>query len=83
MSGNLTIDELEAAIAAGEIDTVIVAFADAQGRLVGKRVSARFFQDEVLRARRRGVQLPALGRCRHEHRRRLRDVELGDAATAT
>ena len=36
------------AIAAGEIDTVIVAFADAQGRLVGKRVSARFFQDVVL-----------------------------------
>lgn len=48
MSGNLTIGELEAGIAAGEIDTVIVAFADAQGRLVGKRVSARFFQDEVL-----------------------------------
>jgi glutamine synthetase len=48
MSGNLTTGELEAAIAAGEIDTVIVAFADAQGRLVGKRVSARFFQDEVL-----------------------------------
>jgi glutamine synthetase len=48
MSGNLTTGELEAGIAAGEIDTVIVAFADAQGRLVGKRVSARFFQDEVL-----------------------------------
>ena len=38
----------DAAIAAGEIDTVIVAFADAQGRLVGKRVSARLFQEEVL-----------------------------------
>src|SRR6478735_1710585 len=49
MSGNLTTGELQAGIAAGEIDTVIVAFADAQGRLVGKRVSARFFQDEVLR----------------------------------
>jgi glutamine synthetase len=49
MTGNLTTGELEAGIAAGEIDTVIVAFADAQGRLVGKRVSARFFQDEVLR----------------------------------
>ncbi len=47
MSGNLTIGELEAAIAADEIDTVIVAFADAQGRLVGKRVSARLFQEEV------------------------------------
>jgi len=47
MSGNLTIGELEAAIAADEIDTVIVAFGDAQGRLVGKRVSARLFQEEV------------------------------------
>ena len=48
MPGNLSVSELEAAIAAGEIDTVIVAFADAQGRLVGKRVSARLFQEEVL-----------------------------------
>jgi glutamine synthetase len=48
MPGNLTVAELDAAIAADEIDTVIVAFADAQGRLVGKRVSARLFQEEVL-----------------------------------
>ena len=48
MPGNLSVSELEAAIAAGEIDTVVVAFADAQGRLVGKRVSARLFQEEVL-----------------------------------
>lgn len=48
MPGNLSVTELDAAIAAGEIDTVIVAFADAQGRLVGKRVSARLFQEEVL-----------------------------------
>ncbi|GAA1918945.1 glutamine synthetase family protein [Microbacterium aoyamense] len=48
MPGNLSVAELDAAIAAGEIDTVIVAFADAQGRLVGKRVSARLFQEEVL-----------------------------------
>lgn len=47
MPGNLTYAQLDAAIAAGEIDTVIVAFADAQGRLVGKRVSARLFQEEV------------------------------------
>ena len=32
MSGNLTIADLEASIATGETDTVIVAFADAQGR---------------------------------------------------
>ena len=48
MPGNLSVDELDAAIAAGDIDTVIVAFADAQGRLVGKRVSARLFAEEVL-----------------------------------
>ncbi len=47
MPGNLTYAQLDAAIAAGEIDTVIVAFPDAQGRLVGKRVSARLFQEEV------------------------------------
>jgi glutamine synthetase len=47
-SAPLGVAELEAAIDAGEIDTVIVAFADAQGRLAGKRVSARLFRDEVL-----------------------------------
>lgn len=46
-SGNLTLAELESLIEAGEIDTVIVAFADMQGRLVGKRVSARLFREEV------------------------------------
>ncbi len=29
------------------IDTVIVAFTDMQGRLVGKRVAARLFMEEV------------------------------------
>ncbi|WP_214467891.1 glutamine synthetase family protein [Microbacterium flavescens] len=48
MPGNLSVDDLNAAISAGEIDTVIVGFADAQGRLIGKRVSARLFQEEVL-----------------------------------
>jgi glutamine synthetase len=35
-------------VAAGEIDTVIVAFADMQGRLTGKRISARLFVDDVM-----------------------------------
>jgi glutamine synthetase len=43
----LSQDELEQLIAAGDVDTVIVAFSDMQGRLMGKRVSARFFVDEV------------------------------------
>ena len=43
----LTTDQLNTLIDAGDIDTVIVAFTDMQGRLVGKRVSARLFKDEV------------------------------------
>ncbi len=45
--GLLTPAELERLTAAGEIDTVIVAFADMQGRLTGKRVAARLFVEEV------------------------------------
>ncbi|QLL09246.1 glutamine synthetase family protein [Mycobacterium vicinigordonae] len=39
--------DLARLVAAGDIDTVIVAFTDMQGRLVGKRVAGRFFVDEV------------------------------------
>ena len=39
--------ELESLVAAGDIDTVIVAFCDMQGRLTGKRVSARLFVEDV------------------------------------
>ncbi len=45
--GLLSPGELDRLMAAGEIDTVIVAFADMQGRLTGKRVSARLFAEEV------------------------------------
>jgi len=45
--GLLTPGELDRLMAAGEIDTVIVAFADMQGRLTGKRVAARLFVEEV------------------------------------
>ena len=45
--GLLLQTELEQLVAAGEIDTVIVAFADMQGRLTGKRVAARLFVEEV------------------------------------
>ena len=31
------------------IDTVVLAFTDMQGRLQGKRLSAEFFLDEVVR----------------------------------
>jgi glutamine synthetase len=35
-------------VAAGDVDSVIVALTDMQGRLAGKRCSARYFLDEVL-----------------------------------
>ena len=43
--GNLTFDELQKAVGAGEIDTVVVCFPDMQGRLVGKRFQAEYFLD--------------------------------------
>ena len=46
-AGILSKADLERLVAAGDIDTVIVAFTDMQGRLVGKRVSGQFFVDEV------------------------------------
>ena len=45
--GMLSQTELERLVAAGEIDTVIVAFTDMQGRLTGKRISARLFVDDI------------------------------------
>ncbi|MGB7267993.1 MAG: glutamine synthetase family protein, partial [Albidovulum sp.] len=45
MPGNLTFDALKKAVASGEIDTVLVAAIDMQGRLMGKRFHAAFFID--------------------------------------
>ncbi len=47
LTARLTRRELEEQIVEGDVDTVIVAFADMQGRLMGKRVSARMFLEEV------------------------------------
>ncbi|MFD3841875.1 glutamine synthetase family protein [Streptomyces sp. NPDC058642] len=44
----LSVEELHVLVASGEIDTVVLAFPDMQGRLQGKRFAARFFLDEVL-----------------------------------
>jgi len=43
----LTYAELEDLVATGEVDTVVVAFPDMQGRLLGKRLQAEFFVDEM------------------------------------
>jgi glutamine synthetase len=45
--GMLTLEELRLAVGAGEIDTVVLALTDMQGRLQGKRLSAEFFLAEV------------------------------------
>jgi glutamine synthetase len=44
----LSLAQLQAAAGAGEIDTVILAFTDMQGRLQGKRLSAEYFLDDVV-----------------------------------
>jgi glutamine synthetase len=44
----LTLDELRAEVEAGRIDTVLLAMADMQGRLQGKRLAATHFLDDVL-----------------------------------
>ncbi|MDX6329471.1 MAG: glutamine synthetase, partial [Streptomycetaceae bacterium] len=44
----LTVDALRDLVETGEIDTVVVAFTDMQGRLQGKRFAARHFLDDVL-----------------------------------
>ncbi|MFM9141017.1 MAG: glutamine synthetase family protein, partial [Solirubrobacterales bacterium] len=46
--GRVTIEELREAVASGRIDTVVLGFADMQGRLQGKRFTAGHFLDAVL-----------------------------------
>jgi glutamine synthetase len=43
----LSLQELEQEIAQGTIDTVVAAFTDMQGRLMGKRIQGEFFLEEV------------------------------------
>ncbi|MFD5746773.1 glutamine synthetase family protein [Streptomyces sp. NPDC127033] len=44
----LSVEELRVLVASGEIDTVVLAFPDMQGRLQGKRFAAPFFLADVL-----------------------------------
>lgn len=44
----LLVDELERRVEEGELDTVVLAITDMQGRLQGKRCDARHFLDEVV-----------------------------------
>jgi glutamine synthetase len=44
----MNLDELRSSVDRGSIDTVVIAIPDMQGRLQGKRLTARHFLDEVL-----------------------------------
>ena len=44
----LSVTELKKLVDAGEIDTVIISFTDMQGRLVGKRMTARLFVEDAM-----------------------------------
>jgi len=48
MRSLLTVDELRAAVKEGEIDTVVLAMTDMQGRLQGKRLDAEYFLNVTL-----------------------------------
>src|SRR5205807_5446149 len=47
VEGMLSLDELRSEAEAGSIDTVVAAFTDMQGRLMGKRINASFFVEDV------------------------------------
>ena len=42
----LSVEELREQVERGEVDTVVAAFTDMQGRLLGKREHAEFFLEE-------------------------------------
>ncbi len=44
----LSVEELRSDVESGAIDTVVVAFTDMQGRLMGKRLHAEFFLEDAL-----------------------------------
>ena len=48
LTGMLSVEELAAEAEAGTIDTVVTAFTDMQGRLMGKRIEVDYFLDQVV-----------------------------------
>ncbi|MCF8469710.1 MAG: glutamine synthetase family protein [Parvibaculum sp.] len=48
MNGMLSLDQLSDLVAAGDIDTVVMAMPDMQGRLIGKRMAAPYFLDTAV-----------------------------------
>ena len=70
---------LETLIRNGGVDTVLVAFPDLQGRLIGKRVTGHFFLDHVARGEGaiEACDYLLARRRRHDPAARLRVRELG------
>src|SRR5437762_3301033 len=48
MQGRIDLEQLKRSIADGDVETVIAVFPDMYGRLVGKRITGRYFVDEVI-----------------------------------
>jgi glutamine synthetase len=48
LSGQISVEQLKAAVASGDIDTVILSFCDMQGRLMGKRLTGQYCLDHGL-----------------------------------
>ena len=46
--GLISVEQLRIEVDAGTIDTVLIVLPDMQGRLQGKRLTGRFFLDEVV-----------------------------------
>jgi glutamine synthetase len=78
MSGNLTFEQLKKAVADGSIDTVVVAFVDMQGRLIGKRCPCAATSSRCALRRDPRLRLPARRRHRHGAGAGLRGGELGE-----
>ena len=79
----MTLDELREAAALSEIDTVILAIADMQGRLQGKRLTTSFFLDEVAEHHAEGCNYLLAVDVELEHGRRATRCRAGSAATGT
>ena len=48
VQGMLQLDDLRQLVARGDIETVVVAFTDHYGRLLGKRYDAQMFVDDII-----------------------------------
>src|SRR2546423_7681868 len=48
LRGMLSPEDLRKEVEAGAIDTVVTAFTDMQGRLIGKRIQAEYFFEDVV-----------------------------------